>query len=164
MLLQQLSMHSAATGVSLQQPCYALTQVRDTLGALAQRAAACNLPGSGGELHLSRLKTGHSKPLSTKSIVSYTPAWVKSQVGHSLRWGTTLHPCVAQVSGGAQAQLCHKPKGARPCASCCARWSGGAVHMEACTLLVRGGDCMQLLLLQIWLSHHVPVTGTSNIR
>ncbi|KAF5833190.1 DNA polymerase family B-domain-containing protein [Dunaliella salina] len=97
---------------SVDPDCVATFQVRDTLGALVQRAEACQLPpqptpvadastsqsarspaakasGSNalprqsngvGELHLSRLKTGHrSLPLSTKSIVTYSPSWVKSQ-------------------------------------------------------------------------------------
>lgn len=77
-------------------------QVRDTLGALAARAAAVNLPlssaqagprqsnpsgagagSSGTGLLLSRLLPRYSSPLATKSVVMYSPAWVKSQVRHN---------------------------------------------------------------------------------
>ncbi len=85
-------------------------QVRDTLGALAERAAAVRLdarsssaaagtaaapPSSSASagrqqprapaalppgLYLSRLKTQHGHALGTKSVVQYSVAWVKSQV------------------------------------------------------------------------------------
>ncbi|KAL6749924.1 DNA polymerase family B-domain-containing protein [Haematococcus lacustris] len=71
-------------------------EVRDNLGALAQRAAALALPprhtlaggphsaagaeeGVAGELQLSRLLPQYSPGLGTKSVVQYSPAWVKSQ-------------------------------------------------------------------------------------
>jgi DNA polymerase delta subunit 1 len=52
-------------------------QVRDTLGALAQRFAELRLDAGG--LHISRLSRAHSSPVSLKRIVMYSPAWVKSQ-------------------------------------------------------------------------------------
>ncbi len=52
-------------------------QVRDTLGALAERFTALKL--NNGGLHLSRLKRMHGKALALKRIVMYSPAWVKSQ-------------------------------------------------------------------------------------
>ncbi|KAK9916419.1 hypothetical protein WJX75_002409 [Coccomyxa subellipsoidea] len=52
-------------------------QVRDTLGALAERFTALKL--NNGGLHLSRLHRMHSKAMALKRIVQYSPAWVKSQ-------------------------------------------------------------------------------------
>ncbi len=79
-------------------------QLRDTLGALAARAAAIRLdaPGrrgsavqpaasarglskaaaaaAGGGLYLSRLRPDNTPPMSMKSVVMYSPNWVKNQV------------------------------------------------------------------------------------
>ena len=54
-----------------------IPQVRDTLGALAERFTALKL--NNGGLHLSRLMRMHSKAMALKRIVMYSPAWVKSQ-------------------------------------------------------------------------------------
>lgn len=53
-------------------------QVRDTLGALAERFAALRPGGSPG-LVLSRLSRRSARPLALKRVVQYSPAWVKSQ-------------------------------------------------------------------------------------
>ena len=53
-------------------------QVRDTLGALAERFAALRPGGSPG-LVLSRLARRGARPLALKRVVQYSPAWVKSQ-------------------------------------------------------------------------------------
>lgn len=71
-------------------------QLRDTLGALSARAEAIKFPrvfpasetspgsrsgaAGGTGLHLSRLLPHRSAALSTKSVVMYSPSWVKSQV------------------------------------------------------------------------------------
>ncbi|KAF6253905.1 hypothetical protein COO60DRAFT_1642829 [Scenedesmus sp. NREL 46B-D3] len=55
----------------------AVFQVRDNLGVLAARFAALNLDG--GACHISRAARQHSRGLSTKSVVMYSAAWVKSQ-------------------------------------------------------------------------------------
>ncbi|WIA33365.1 hypothetical protein OEZ86_006502 [Tetradesmus obliquus] len=55
----------------------AVFQVRDNLGVLAARFAALNLDG--GACHISRAARPHSRGLSTKSVVMYSAAWVKSQ-------------------------------------------------------------------------------------
>ncbi|KAF8067421.1 POLD1 [Scenedesmus sp. PABB004] len=57
--------------------CISVFQVRDTLGALAARFAALGLDG--GACHLSRAVRRASRGLSTKSVVMYNVAWVKSQ-------------------------------------------------------------------------------------
>jgi len=53
-------------------------QVRDTLGALAERVAALR-PGGAPGLALSRLGARQARPLLLKRVVQYSPAWVKSQ-------------------------------------------------------------------------------------
>jgi len=53
-------------------------QVRDTLGALAERFAALR-PGGAPGLALSRLGARQARPLLLKRVVQYSPAWVKSQ-------------------------------------------------------------------------------------
>lgn len=52
--------------------------MRDTLGTLQQRFHALKLDGD-GQLRLSRLRRDHDGGLQVKSVVQYTPAWVKSQ-------------------------------------------------------------------------------------
>jgi hypothetical protein len=57
-------------------------QVRDTLGALAERFAALRIDG--GQLHASRLARtpgggNGSRGLALKRIVMYSPNWVRSQ-------------------------------------------------------------------------------------
>jgi hypothetical protein len=54
-----------------------LWQVRDTLGALAERCAALKIDGSA--LHVSRLMRAESHGLAVKRITMYSPNWVKSQ-------------------------------------------------------------------------------------
>ncbi|KAK9810365.1 hypothetical protein WJX72_009511 [[Myrmecia] bisecta] len=54
-----------------------LFQVKGTLGAIAERFSALGL--AGGALHISRSSGGHSKALSVKRVVQYSPNWVKSQ-------------------------------------------------------------------------------------
>ena len=61
--------------------CYVqclLLQVRDNLAALQTRWEVLKLQGD-GRLHLSRLRGPGSKTLNVKSVVMYSPAWVKSQ-------------------------------------------------------------------------------------
>lgn len=67
-------------------------QVRDTLGALAERFAALKLDNGG--LHLSRLARMHSKAMALKRIVMYSPAWVKSQ---NRMASTSNQVCVARL-------------------------------------------------------------------
>ena len=52
-----------------------MRQVKDSLGALAERFKALQIDG--GALHLSREVKGHA--LRLKNVVQYSPAWVKSQ-------------------------------------------------------------------------------------
>lgn len=52
-------------------------QVKDTLGAIAARFKALHIDGGG--LFISRIKPSHSKPLALKSVVRYSPNWVKNQ-------------------------------------------------------------------------------------
>lgn len=54
-----------------------LLQVRDTLGALADRCAALKIDGAA--LHVSRLLRRDSRGLAVKRITMYSPNWVKSQ-------------------------------------------------------------------------------------
>ena len=54
-----------------------LWQVRDTLGALAERCAALKIDGAA--LHVSRLTHAESRGLAVKRITMYSPNWVKSQ-------------------------------------------------------------------------------------
>lgn len=54
-----------------------LLQVRDTLGALAERCASLKIDGAA--LHVSRLLHTESKGLAVKRITMYSPNWVKSQ-------------------------------------------------------------------------------------
>ena len=54
-----------------------LLQVRDTLGALADRCAALKIDGAA--LHVSRLLRRESRGLAVKRITMYSPNWVKSQ-------------------------------------------------------------------------------------
>ena len=60
-----------------QSPVNPYLQVRDTLGALAERFAALRIDAGG--LHLSRLARVHSRGLALKRIVMYSPNWVRSQ-------------------------------------------------------------------------------------
>ena len=52
-------------------------QVRDTLGALAERCTALKIDGAA--LHVSRLTHAESRGLAVKRITMYSPNWVKSQ-------------------------------------------------------------------------------------
>ena len=52
-------------------------QVRDTLGALADRCAVLKIDGAA--LHVSRLLRRESRGLAVKRITMYSPNWVKSQ-------------------------------------------------------------------------------------
>ena len=52
-------------------------QVRDTLGALADRCVALKIDGAA--LHVSRLLRRESRGLAVKRITMYSPNWVKSQ-------------------------------------------------------------------------------------
>ena len=52
-------------------------QVRDTLGALAERFATLRIDG--GVLHASRLARPHARGLALKRVVMYSPNWVRSQ-------------------------------------------------------------------------------------
>lgn len=52
-------------------------QMKDTLGALADRFKALRVEGGG--LHLSRLLPTHSRAVSLKRVVQYSPNWVKNQ-------------------------------------------------------------------------------------
>ena len=54
-----------------------LWQVKDTLGALAERFKALRLEGGG--LHISRAAPGRSHALALKRVVQYNPNWVKNQ-------------------------------------------------------------------------------------
>lgn len=56
---------------------YSASQVKDSLGALAERLKALKLEK--GELHISRSSPLHSRPLTLKRVVQYTPNWVKNQ-------------------------------------------------------------------------------------
>ena len=57
-------------------PAY-LFQVKDTLGALADRCAALKIDA--GVLHVSRLLRSDSRGLTVKRITMYSPNWVRSQ-------------------------------------------------------------------------------------
>lgn len=52
-------------------------QVKDTLGAVAERMKALRLEGGG--LHISRAIAGRSVALALKKVVQYSPNWVKNQ-------------------------------------------------------------------------------------
>ena len=52
-------------------------QVKDTLGAIAARFKALHIGGGG--LFVGRLLAPHARPLSLKSVVRYSPNWVKNQ-------------------------------------------------------------------------------------
>ncbi|KAL3139857.1 hypothetical protein ABBQ38_004153 [Trebouxia sp. C0009 RCD-2024] len=54
-----------------------LYQVKDTLGAIAARFKALHIGGGG--LFVGRLTGPHARPLSLKSVVRYSPNWVKNQ-------------------------------------------------------------------------------------
>ncbi|KAL0056285.1 hypothetical protein WJX82_009537 [Trebouxia sp. C0006] len=54
-----------------------LYQVKDTLGAIAARFKALHIGGGG--LFVGRLLAPHARPLSLKSVVRYSPNWVKNQ-------------------------------------------------------------------------------------
>ena len=54
-----------------------LWQVKDTLGALAERFKALRLEAGG--LHISRAAPGCSHALALKRVVQYNPNWVKNQ-------------------------------------------------------------------------------------
>jgi len=51
--------------------------VKDTLGAIAARFKALHIGGGG--LFVGRLLAPHARPLSLKSVVRYSPNWVKNQ-------------------------------------------------------------------------------------
>ena len=53
------------------------TQVKDTLGAIAARFKALHIGGGG--LFVGRLVGSHARPLTLKSVVRYSPNWVKNQ-------------------------------------------------------------------------------------
>ena len=59
------------------EQCAFLLQVRDTLGALADRCASLKIDGAA--LHVSRLLRRESRGLAVKRITMYSPNWVKSQ-------------------------------------------------------------------------------------
>ena len=72
--------HVSQTKTASQRPEHAPSwcpQVRDTLGALAERFAVLRIDAGG--LHLSRLARVHSRGLALKRIVMYSPNWVRSQ-------------------------------------------------------------------------------------
>ena len=52
-------------------------QVKDTLGAIAARFKALHIGGGG--LFVGRLTGPHARPLTLKSVVRYSPNWVKNQ-------------------------------------------------------------------------------------
>ena len=52
-------------------------QVKDTLGAIAARFKALHIGGGG--LFVGRLTGSHARPLTLKSVVRYSPNWVKNQ-------------------------------------------------------------------------------------
>jgi hypothetical protein len=52
-------------------------QVKESLGAVAERVKALRLAGGG--LHISRSSPGHSVALALKKVVQYSPNWVKNQ-------------------------------------------------------------------------------------
>ena len=52
-------------------------QVKDTLGAIAARFKALHIEGGG--LLVGRLVGSHARPLTLKSVVRYSPNWVKNQ-------------------------------------------------------------------------------------
>lgn len=52
-------------------------QVKDTLGAIAARFKALHIGGGG--LFVGRLLGSHARPLTLKSVVRYSPNWVKNQ-------------------------------------------------------------------------------------
>ncbi|KAA6423641.1 MAG: DNA polymerase delta catalytic subunit, partial [Trebouxia sp. A1-2] len=54
-----------------------LYQVKDTLGAIAARFKALHIGGGG--LFVGRLLAPHARPLTLKSVVRYSPNWVKNQ-------------------------------------------------------------------------------------
>ena len=56
---------------------YICTQVKDTLGAIAARFKALHIGGGG--LFVGRLVGSHARPLTLKSVVRYSPNWVKNQ-------------------------------------------------------------------------------------
>jgi len=85
-------------------------QVRDTLGALAERFAALRPAGAPG-LVLSRLARRTARPLALKRVVQYSPAWVKSQnrmasTSNQVR-NKQMHPIVIPYPGGEQGQRKH---------------------------------------------------------
>ena len=52
-------------------------QVKDTLGAIAARFRALHIGGGG--LFVGRLTGSQARPLTLKSVVRYSPNWVKNQ-------------------------------------------------------------------------------------
>ena len=57
--------------------CYIGMQVKDTLGAIAARFKALHIGGGG--LFVGRLTGSQARPLTLKSVVRYSPNWVKNQ-------------------------------------------------------------------------------------
>lgn len=51
--------------------------MKDTLGAVAARFKALHIGGGG--LFVGRLAGSHARPLTLKSVVRYSPNWVKNQ-------------------------------------------------------------------------------------
>ena len=56
---------------------HCMPQVKDTLGAIAARFKALHIGGGG--LFVGRLVAPHARPLALKSVVRYSPNWVKNQ-------------------------------------------------------------------------------------
>lgn len=61
----------------LPELCHSGMQVKDTLGAIAARFKALHIGGGG--LFVGRLTGSHARPLTLKSVVRYSPNWVKNQ-------------------------------------------------------------------------------------
>ena len=69
--------HNAKRKESKSNSDWSHVQVKDTLGAIAARVKALHMGGGG--LFVGRLVGPHARPLTLKSVVRYSPNWVKNQ-------------------------------------------------------------------------------------